>query len=236
MESFISPCASGAPGVRHDRCGRSVRLACLLVGFVLALGTMGSAAQTIPRDSDVTLYGSYRDGGSFADAVSNQSLRLHGSSAWALSYDRGLDGRRQLQFYLAYQNTRLELKAAAGTSPPANPAPAALSMRVVYLQFGGTNYFDGTIGQGPYVVGGIGASLFQPGSSGYGDVVRPSMNLGIGYQAALGERLALRLEARGYVTLVNSSGGLFCSGGCVLKIKADTVSQGEAQLGLAYRF
>ena len=104
------------------------------------------------------------------------------------------------------------------------------------LFFGGINFFDGPIGQGPYVVGGLGATLFQPGSSGTRDELRPSLNLGIGYQRTLGEHLALRVEARGYVTLVKSSGGLFCSGGCLLKIKADAVTQGEVQLGLSYRF
>jgi len=48
--------------------------------------------------------------------------------------------------------------------------------------------------------------------------------------------VALRLEARGYATLVNSSGGLFCSGGCTLQIEGDTLTQGEVQLGLSFRF
>jgi opacity protein-like surface antigen len=85
-------------------------------------------------------------------------------------------------------------------------------------------------------VGGLGATLFQPGSSGYSDELRPSLNLGIGYQMALADSVALRLEARGYATLVHSGGGLFCSGGCLIKIKGDTVEQGEVQLGLSYRF
>jgi hypothetical protein len=66
--------------------------------------------------------------------------------------------------------------------------------------------------------------------------LRPSLNLGVGYQLPLAQQLALRFEARGYVTVVNSSAGLFCSGGCVFKIKGDAVTQGEAQLGLSYCF
>jgi hypothetical protein len=46
----------------------------------------------------------------------------------------------------------------------------------------------------------------------------------------------LRFEGRGYATLVDSSGGLFCSGGCVISIKGSTVTQGEALLGLSFRF
>jgi hypothetical protein len=61
-------------------------------------------------------------------------------------------------------------------------------------------------------------------------------NLGIGYQLPLGERTALRIEARGYATLVNSSGGMFCSGGCTISIKGDTLTQGNVQLGLSFRY
>ena len=48
--------------------------------------------------------------------------------------------------------------------------------------------------------------------------------------------LAVRVEARGYGSLVNSSGGVFCSGGCVVSIKGDSITQGELMLGLSARF
>jgi hypothetical protein len=41
---------------------------------------------------------------------------------------------------------------------------------------------------------------------------------------------------RGYGTLVNSSGGVFCSGGCVVSISGDSIGQGEVMLGLTTRF
>jgi hypothetical protein len=227
---------STGPDASHHEGVDPMRLWRLLPGIVLTLSGVAAQAQTMPAQSAVTLYGAYRGGGSFADATSGQTLRLDDSSAWAISYDRDLDGSRQLQFYISYQNTHLALDRAALGNPPVGAAPATLPIKVIYFHIGGINYFDGPIGQGPYVVGGLGATLFAPGSNGTRDEVRPSLNLGIGYQAALGARLALRLEARGYITVVNSSGGLFCSGGCVLKIKGDAVTQGEAQLGLSYRF
>ena len=209
----------------------------LLLGLALTLSGVAATAQTASRDNAVTLYGAYRGGGGFTDATSGQTLRLNDSGAGGISYDRGLDSSRQLQFYASYQSTGLRLDRSAVVNPPgAGAAPAPLPIKVMYFHIGGVNYFDGPIGRGPYVVGGIGATVFAPGSSGTHDEVRPSLNLGIGYQSALGERVALRLEARGYVTVVNSSEGLFCSGGCVLKIKGDSVTQGEVQLGVSYRF
>jgi hypothetical protein len=213
-----------------------MRLLHFLPGLVLALSGVAGTAQTTPSQDAVTLYGAYRGGGSFADAATNQALRLDASGAWAISYDRGLDASRQLQFYVSYQSTHLVLDRSSVVNPPAGAAPAPLPIKVMYFHIGGVNYFDGPIGRGPYVVGGLGATLFQPRSSGTGDELRPSLNLGIGYQTTLGERVALRIETRGYVTVVNSNGGLFCSGGCVLKIKGDAVTQGEVQLGVSYRF
>jgi hypothetical protein len=208
----------------------------LLLGLALTLSGVATAAQTISAQGAVTLYGSYRGGGSFTDTASDQTVRLDNSSAWSISYDRDLDSSRQLQFYVSYQSTRLRLDRSTVVNPAAGGIPAPLPIKVIYFHVGGINFFDGPIGRGPYVVGGLGATLFEPGGSGTSDEVRPSLNLGIGYQATLGERVALRLETRGYVTVVNSSGGLFCSGGCVLKIKGDAVTQGEVQLGLSYRF
>jgi hypothetical protein len=66
--------------------------------------------------------------------------------------------------------------------------------------------------------------------------MRASMNLGLGYQVLLGERVALRTELRSYLTAVNSSSYLFCSGGCVLAIKGDAVSQIDWLLGVSFRY
>ncbi len=192
--------------------------------MVLALSTIADA-----RDNALTVYAGYRGGGSFTDATTEQGLSLENSSAASLALDIGLDASRQLQLFINHQRTDLSLDA---TSPLAG---GRLGMNITYLHIGGTNFFNGAIGRGPYVVGGVGATLFDP-EAGFRSEVRASLNIGIGYQLPLGDTLALRFEARGYATLVNSSGGLFCSGGCVFVIKGDTVTQGEAMLGLSARF
>ena len=168
------------------------RRAGLILAIPLALSAGTATSQTKSPESAFTVYGAYRDGGSFIDATNDQKLRLDGSAAWAISFDKGLDGMRQLQFYVSYQNTDLGLERSAFATPPPGATPTAaapLPMKVMYFHFGGTNFFDGPIGQGPYLVGGLGATLFLPGGSGYSDELRPSLNLGIGYQVTLGERV-----------------------------------------------
>jgi len=201
------------------------------LGFGMLVAALCSGA-ALAKDNAITLYGGYRDGGGFTDADSGKSLNLDGSGTGAISLDVALDASRQLQWYLSQQRTTLAVAQPAAPGAPVDPLP----LNVTYLHVGGTYFFEGPIGRGPYVVGGLGATLFRPGLSGYSDELRASLNLGVGYQLPLGEHVALRFEARGYFTAINSSGGLFCSGGCVLHIKADGVTQGELQVGLSFRY
>lgn len=187
------------------------------------------AAAAAAKDNAVSLYAGYRGGGSFTDADTDAGLDLDSTGTGSFALDVGLDGARQLQFFVSHQRSEMALDDAA------QPDGGRLSMNITYVHVGGTNFFSGGIGRGPYVVGGLGATLFDPGQ-GYRNEVRPSLNLGLGYQLPLGESFALRFEVRGYATLVNSSGGLFCSGGCVVAIKGDAVMQAEAMLGLTGRF
>lgn len=198
--------------------------------FAFAAAAAGPGAHA--KDYAFTLYGAYRDGGSFTDTSTGRSLDIEGSGAAAASLDIALDASRQVQVFFSRQSSKLGFEQTAAAPAVGSQLP----MTVSYLHVGGTNFFSGRIGQGPYLVGGLGVTLFDLGLSGSDTEVRPSLNLGIGYQVLLGESIALRFEARGYATLVNSSGGLFCSGGCVISIQGDTVTQGEALLGLSLRF
>jgi hypothetical protein len=200
-----------------------------ILPVLLLASAAGTAAAQAAR-SAVTIYGGYRGGGSFTDTVSNASLGINDSAVGAISLDLPLDPSRQVQLYLSHQRTELD------TSNATPATPTRLPLSVTYLHLGGSVYFDGPVGRGPYVVGGLGLTVFDPGAANYAAEVRPSMNLGVGYEFPLGERAALRVEARAYATLVNSSGGFLCSGGCVVNVQGDLVSQGEVQVGLSVRF
>lgn len=204
--------------------------------LVLLLGAAAGSSVAQSRDNAFTLYAAYRDGGSFTDVTTGSTLPIEASGAGSISLDLGLDASRQLQLFVSRQSSQISVEQASAPIPPGGPLPGKLPMKVTYLHIGGTSFLEGKIGRGVYLVGGLGATLFEPGSEGFENELRPSINLGIGYQLPLGERMALRIEARGYATLVNSSGGMFCSGGCTISIKGDTVTQGDVQLGLSFRY
>lgn len=178
-------------------------------------------------DYSVTAFAGWRASSGIDEAVTGEEADIDDSASFSIALDRSFDAGRTLQLFFSQQNTRL---ATGG------PTPVKFDLRVRHLHFGGTFYIDGPIGAGPYAVGGVGVTLLSPGLDGFDDEVRPSMNVGFGYAWPLGTNVTVRIEARGYLTLLDSSGGLFCSGGCVVVLKGDGLAQGEVMLGLGARF
>jgi len=200
-----------------------------ILPFILLACVAGTAAAQATR-SAVTLYGGFRSGGTLTDVDSSAPLRIEDAAVGAISLDLPLDFNRQYQLYLSHQRTQLDTGSAAPATPTRVP------LRITYLHLGGNLFVDGQVGSGVYLVGGVGLTVFDPGGGPYTAEIRPSLNLGIGYEFPLGDRASLRFEARSYATLVNSSGGFLCNSGCVVNVRGDLVSQGEVQIGLSAHF
>jgi hypothetical protein len=185
------------------------------------------AVVAAPKDSNVTVYAGYRFSGGFTDVNTGKTWELTEGPSFAVAADFAIDPKTQWEIFISHRNSSLR---ASGFSPVADN----ISLGVTYYHLGGT-YFVDNIGKGVYVAGGLGATHFDPGAD-LSSALRFSLNLGVGYMIPLGQTLAVKLEGRGYVTLVNSSSAFLCSGGCVVQIKGDTLTQGEAMAGLVWRF
>lgn len=181
-------------------------------------------------ENNLTVYAGYRIGGELTDVTSGSTWELKDGGSLSAALDIGLDRRTQLQFFVGRQNSALK---ASGFAPTVDN----IGLDITYYHVGGT-YFLEEVGRGGYVVGGLGATHLSPEQSGLNSETKFSLNLGIGYMVPLGKRLGLRLEARGYGTLIDNDGGLFCGSntGCVVQIKGDAIYQGEVMAGLTFRF
>lgn len=210
------------PGPRAP--GRSAaRAAALALSLALAAGA--ASAQVA-----ATLYGGARSGGSFVDRnAGDVTVDLGGGAAAAFSLDWDLGDGRQAQLFVGSQRSALPGSVAG--------VPGTLAVRITHLHAGGRAFLGGTpAGGGLYAVGGLGLTQLSPGLAGLVDEWRPSMNVGLGWQWQPAPAVALRAELRGYITFVNSSGGFFCSGGCVVALRGDTLTQAEALVGLSVGF
>ena len=188
------------------------------------------APGTASAESSVTFFGGWRASGTLEDTVAQRSVRPLDSATFSTAIDFALDDSRQLELFISQQSTSLTVMQTGSTTS------VRLPLKVTYVHFGGTNYFDGPAGVGPYVAGGFGLTRLTPGLSGLESETKGSLSLSLGYSIPLGRYVALRVEGRAYWTLINSSSTLFCSGGCVISIKGDTLQQAEMMLGITARF
>jgi hypothetical protein len=194
---------------------------------IAAAALLAVAAASASAQTSLAVYGGWRGGGSFEqDSSPFASIDLKSSASGALALNFAVDAARQVQVFMSYQSTDIEASSTTPTVP----------LKLSYLHFGGTNYFEGAIGRGAYVAAGIGATWMSPGLNGLSSEVRPSANLGLGWEWPISGALSLKAELRGYFTLINSNSALFCSGGCVVSIKGDGLTQVEGLLGLNLAF
>lgn len=201
-----------------------ITLACIVVALI--------AATPANAQNAITLYGGARTGSGFQQTnPPNDPVDMKSGAAGSIGIEWPYDTARPLQLFLSYQRTKLEL--GSSTTPG---SPSEMPLQVIYVHLGGLNFFEGRTGRGPYVVGGLGVTYLDPSLQGTSSRVRPSFNVGLGYEWPLGPSLALRTELRGYITLINSSGSFFCSGGCVVSIRGDAMTQVEGMVGLTFGF
>jgi len=203
----------------------SRRVATLYVRWAVALMLSACSVPAFAQVS-VTLFGGYAVSEGIDNTTTGEQANVKSSAAFGVAGDYVLDASRHLQLFYGQQSTTLE---------PGGGFPN-FDFDVRYLHLGGTYFIDGPIGRGPYAVGGLGATHFSPKLSGLDSETRASFNVGFGYLWPLGTAIAVRVEARAFVTFLNSSSALFCSGGCTFVLSGDAFVQGQAMLGLTAKF
>lgn len=171
----------------------------------------------------------WRGGGSFVETASGTSRQAEAAAVVSASVERAIDASRQTQVSVSVQDTAV---FSGGAGAPTTRLP----LRITTLHLGGTNFFDGPIGRGPFVSGGLGATLLSPGLAGTSTEAFFSLAFGFGWMWPITPTISLRAEARGTLVAVNGEGTLFCSGGCVVSLRGDAFVQGDVQVGLAIRF
>lgn len=211
-------------------------LPAVLKHFATALAGIGLAVPALAADDaprfEITPFAAYRVGGTFEDADGQGSLELRESSAWGLVVNGAVESNTEWEVLYARQSTDVDASAFAGTE-------TLFDMDIDYLHFGGTYLLDGERVR-PFVALTIGATRFDPRLPGFDARTYASASLGAGWKFRLAKHVGLRLEARGFGTLIESNSRLFCAsdGGVVCLIVAEgrILAQWEARAGFTARF
>ena len=119
-------------------------------------------------------------------------------------------------------------------TPGLSAVTSNVSLAVTYYHIGG-NYFPDGLGQGVYLAGGLGLTHLDPREAGLNSETRFSLSLAFGYMIPAGKNFGFKLK-RAYVTLVDSTTAIFCSGGCIIQVKGDSFTQVDVLAGVSARF
>lgn len=206
----------GAPG------RPPLRLAALLAALLLLLPSAAWAEWGV----ELTPFAGFRFGGSFEDNAVGTDLEAGESAGFGVIVD--VPAARNTQYELFYGFQRTEL--APGAAP-------RFDLDVHYLHLGGTYLFPGERAR-PFVAAGLGLTLFDPQGATRDFETRFSVSLGGGVKIPFSERVGLRLEARGFVTVLPESTQIFCvsSGGaaCDIRVQGDVFGQVQLLAGVSF--
>jgi hypothetical protein len=184
---------------------------------------------------EVTPFVGYRMGGDFdledatGTAAGDADLKNHGS--FAVAVNLLIDPVSSYELFYSRQETGLK-----DFSPL-----APLDLDIEYLHLGGTLALNEDLPVFPYMAGGLGITRISPQSGSGSEDTRFSVSLAGGLRLPVTDRFNVRLEARGYLTFINSDSEFFCASGsfggvCSIRAKGTTLFQYELLAGAAFAF
>lgn len=219
-----------------------MRVAVCVFLSIAVLSTVAARADDEPHGDaqygrsatfEITPFAGYRLGGDVDLQGSTAGVDLDDHGSFAIALGLRADSESQYELFYSRQETKLAPNAALGP----------LGVDVEYLHAGGTLVLDNEHAYQPYIVGGLGFTRFSPGSnaSGARDDSRFSVSLGAGMRFPVTQHFGLRLEARGYLTFIDTDSAFFCAssaagGVCAIRTSGSTFVQYDLLLGAAFNF
>jgi len=170
-------------------------------------------------------------GGSFEDNTTGADLDAKDGGVFGFILGIPDEPDTRYEFLYAFQRTKLEGGGALGGEP-------LFDLDVHYFHLGGS-YRIPTGGKvRPFVAGGLGATHFAPRGNGPDAKTYFSVSLGGGAMVPVSGRVSLRLEGRGFLTVLPDDTEVFCvsSGGaaCRVDVRGDVFGQFLLTAGIVF--
>lgn len=206
------------------------RVAAAAFGAML-LATAGTAAAQSPADYkkwEITPFFGYMAGGEFENPLTNTDRDLDEDNNFGVIFNAAVDQWRHYELLYTQQSTKI-----GGATP--------IDLDIQYLQIGGTVSNPDAERVIPYFGLTVGAARFSPDQPGLDDETKFAFTIAGGFKVPITEHIGVRFDARGYVSLLDTDGNIFCVsddgvGTCAVRTKSDTLFQYSAALGLIIAF
>jgi opacity protein-like surface antigen len=209
----------------------------LLVAVVGVIGVIGSAHAADTNEHfnnyEFTPFVGFVAGGEFEDPVDSTGRDIDEGNNFGLIFDIAADEWRHYEFLYARQSSEIDADIAGGAEP--------LDLDVEYLHLGGTVSWPEAQRVIPYFGLTVGFTRFSPDLDGLDDETKLSFGISTGLKIPITDHFGVRLDVRGFATLLDTDGDLFCvssngTGTCRIRAKSDTLLQYTASLGVTIGF
>ena len=194
---------------------------------LVVLATLGLAphgqAQEGPR-VQLEPFAGLQYGGS-VDSLAFQAVYKFGSG---LVYGGTLDLSMSEAFRLELLYSRQATELSQGTLPSFEIGVERYMLGIQEEKGEKTRYFGTAL---------FGVTRFKPKDALLESLTKPALGFALGAKFMPAKNLGLRFEARGFLTFVDSGGGVLCANGtCIFNFSGKTFWQGDLTGGLIFAF
>jgi opacity protein-like surface antigen len=184
------------------------------------------------RGVEITPFTGFRFGGGFEDNATGADLTVGEGKSLGLILDVRAAHETQYELFYGVQKTELKGRGLFAGEP-------LFDLDIHYLHIGGTYLFPGETVR-PFLSGGLGLTFLVPDGPGLDSKTRFSLSLGGGAKIPFSKGVGLRLEGRGFLTVLPDGTEIFCvsSGGaiCDVRVQGDVFVQFEMLAGITFGF
>lgn len=209
-----------------------MRRFCIVLAGVVPLPTLTlvlTASAATAQTVEIVPFGGYRLGGTIGQVSTGTVVDDDGGASFGVVVDvvfGSLTDGLRVEGVFSHEEARLKVRQGLLDSP------TFVRAYVDQLLVGGSqDLLDGRVR--PFLSGLLGLTRYAvPGDT----EVRFAVGVGTGLKAYLTRNLGLRLDARGYMTIVDLSGTAICSGGCAIQFNTNPAFQADLTAGLLIAF
>jgi hypothetical protein len=195
-----------------------------LLALACALGPAALAAGEI----ELAPFAGLQFGGHLYNPNLATSFSIDEDAVFGATLDVALDENWRAELLFSRQDTELRAKEAGAPRFP----------QIVERYMVGIQEEQGP--HGPFRFFGVallGATRLAPGLSGADSELRFAAGLSLGAKVPASSRVGFRFEARGFYTVVESGGAVYCTNGtCLFRFSGSGIWQGDVTAGVVFRF